>query len=155
MASEKKKWKITYEVPPMRGFFNEEIMAFTSVEARGILIQQKKRQTDKDLSSGRTFCWKRRDSLMEFDIYEQGRRLGLDKPLTDEERKEIEQLMHQHNKHSLIHRTLLRLLCAEKAANSKDDEEEVVPRPPRRNEQTVEVKVTYAGRLPVGPERDY
>ena len=47
-------------------------------------------------------------------IYTEGEKLGLDAPLTEFERKEIEALLNKHNKHSSTHRALVRLLCAEK-----------------------------------------
>lgn len=47
-------------------------------------------------------------------IYTEGEKLGLDTPLSEVERKEIEVLLNNYNKHSSTHRALVRLLCAEK-----------------------------------------
>ncbi|MEC1625497.1 hypothetical protein P9E08_08900 [Bacillus mojavensis] len=51
------------------------------------------------------------------DIYKEGARLGLDKPLSNEERSGIEGLLRHYSKHSSVHRALLRLLCAERKSN--------------------------------------
>lgn len=55
-------------------------------------------------------------------IYEQGKLLGLDKPLSHEERTYIEEVLRYYNKHSFVHRSLLRLLCAERKANEKESD---------------------------------
>jgi len=52
------------------------------------------------------------------DIYKQGEKLGLDSPLTEDERKDIEGLLSLYNKHSSAYRAFLRLLCAERKANN-------------------------------------
>ncbi|MCY7954712.1 hypothetical protein MOB72_08090 [Bacillus licheniformis] len=64
----------------------------------------------------------KRKEGVNMDIYKEGARLGLDKPLSNEERSDIEGLLRYHNKHSSVHRALLRLLCAERKDNEGDDE---------------------------------
>lgn len=54
---------------------------------------------------------------MSQNTYNQGEKLDLDKPLTEEERKEIEIVMNDYSKNAFVHRAFLRLLCAEKIAN--------------------------------------
>jgi hypothetical protein len=54
------------------------------------------------------------------NIYLEGKAFGWDKPLSEEERKDIESLLQYHNPHSSVHRALVRLLCAEKAANERN-----------------------------------
>ncbi len=53
-------------------------------------------------------------------IYHEGKAFGWDRPLSEEERKDIESLLPFHNTHSSVHRALSRLLCAEKAANEQN-----------------------------------
>lgn len=54
-------------------------------------------------------------------IYTEGKAFGWDRPLREEERKDIETLLQYHNPHGSVHRALMRLLCAEKAANELNE----------------------------------
>ncbi|RNB59478.1 hypothetical protein EDM57_04875 [Brevibacillus gelatini] len=54
-------------------------------------------------------------------IYTEGKAFGWDRPLKEEERKDIETLLQYHNPHGSVHRALMRLLCAEKAANELNE----------------------------------
>lgn len=54
-------------------------------------------------------------------IYSEGKAFGWDRPLREEERKDIETLLPYHNPHGSVHRALMRLLCAEKAANEQNE----------------------------------
>lgn len=66
------------------------------------------------------FTNKRKEGV-NMDIYKEGARLGLDRPLSNEERSNIECLVRTYNKHSYVHRSLFRLLCAERKANEGGD----------------------------------
>ncbi|MEX5835821.1 hypothetical protein D070_13565 [Bacillus velezensis] len=66
------------------------------------------------------FINKRKEGV-NMDINKEGARLGLDRPLSNEERSDIAGLLRHYSKHSSVHRALLRLLCAERKANEGGD----------------------------------